>query len=185
MRRTFIQLLLAIPLVVSAGEVQQHRDPDTGLMSWKAVEPGFSLQLIQVLPDYVAAVYSSRGLPDKLIERVLEHCVFGTILTNDSDTQLFYRVADWRFITPDGKPHPVKAKSVWIKEWAAMGVPFRWSMLADEQTFEPGDWMQGFTTVGLPPGSEFDFLFSWRIRGEEQHGKIEGVRCAPATAPVP
>ena len=176
-------LLLLPPPLISAGEVQPYRDPSTGLMSWRVQQPGFSLQLVQMLPDYVAAVYSSRGLPPALIERMRAHCVFGTILTNDSDTTLSYRVADWRALTPDGATHPFRAKSAWVAEWASMGVGFRWSMLADEQTFAPGDWMQGFTTVELAPGSTFDFVFSVTLGDKEHDGRIAGVRCAPAQPP--
>lgn len=176
-------LLLLPPLPSAAGEAPPYRDPDTGLMSWRVQQPGFSLQLVQMLPDYVAAVYSSRGLPAALIERMRAHCVFGTILTNDSDATLTYRVADWRAVTPDGTTHPFRAKSAWVAEWAAMGVGFRWSMLADEQTFAPGDWMQGFTTVELTPGSEFDFVFSVDLRGKRHDGRMAGVRCAPAQTP--
>jgi hypothetical protein len=173
--------LLVLPsLPVTADEVQQYRDPDTGLMSWRVQQPGFSLQLVQMLPDYVAAVYSSRGLPPELIERMRAHCVFGTILTNDSDTTLTYHVADWRAVTPDGTTHPFRAKSAWMAEWAAMGVGFRWSMLADEQSFAPGDWMQGFTTVELAPDSEFDFVFSVELKEKRHDGRMEKVRCAPA-----
>jgi len=172
-------LLLARPPLI-AGEAQQHADPDTGLLSWRVRQPEFSLQLVQMLPDYVAAVYSSRGLPPALIERMRSHCVFGTILTNDSQATLSYRVADWRAVTRDGVSHPFRAKSAWVNEWAAMGVGFRWSMLADAQSFAPGDWMQGFTTVELAPGSEFDFFFSVELQGKRHDGSMAGVRCAPA-----
>jgi hypothetical protein len=171
--------LLASP-PVTAGEAQPYRDPDTGLMSWRMQQPEFSLQLVQMLPDYVAAVYSSRGLPPALIERMRTHCVFGTILTNDSDATLTYRVADWHAVTTDGTVHPFRGKSAWVAEWAAMGVGFRWSMLADEQTFAPGDWMQGFTTVELAPGSTFDFDFSVTLGDNKHDGRMAGVRCAPA-----
>ena len=65
-----------------------------------------------------------------------------------------------------------------------MGVAFRWSMLADEQTFAEGDWVQGFTTVKLSPGSRFDLEYSWSQHGRQYVATIEGVRCAPAEAPV-
>jgi hypothetical protein len=182
-RRVLSWLCMLPSLFAAAGETQPYRDPDTGLMSWRVQPPGFSLQLVQMLPDYVAAVYGSRGLPPALIERMRAHCVFGTILTNDSEAALTYRVADWRAVTPDGTAHPFRAKSAWVAEWAAMGVGFRWSMLADEQTFAPGDWMQGFTTVELAPGSVFDFVFSVDLRGERHDGRIAGVRCAPAQTP--
>ena len=180
-RFPLLSWLLLLPLLpVTADEVHQYRDPDTGLMSWRVQQPGFSLQLVQMLPDYVAAVYSSRGLPPELIERMRAHCVFGTILTNDSDVTLTYRVADWHAVTPDGTSHPFRAKSAWVAERATMGVGFRWLILADEQSFEPGDWMQGFTTVELAPDSEFDFVFSVDLQGERHEGRMASVRCAPA-----
>jgi hypothetical protein len=53
-------------------------------------------------------------------------------------------------------------------------------MLADEQSFAPGDWMQGFTTVELAPDSEFDFVFSVELKDERYDGRMAKVRCAPA-----
>jgi hypothetical protein len=180
-RRLAVALLwLLSGMAAVAADTQHFRDPETGLLAWRFQQPGFSLQLVQMLPDYVAAVYASRGLPPELIARMRDHCVFGTILTNDSDVTLRYRVADWRAVTPDGVSHPFRAKSAWVKEWAAMGVGFRWSMLADEQSFAPGDWMQGFTTVELPPDTAFDFHFSVDLQGKRHDGTMAGVRCAPA-----
>jgi len=178
-------LLLYLPLVLSAGEVRQHTDPDTGLLSWQIRERGFSMQLLQVLPDYVRATYSARGLPPDIVETIAGYCVFGTIVTNDSQQQLSYRVADWRYVTADGKAHPLKTKTQWVNEWKDQGVAFRWSILPDDQTFEPGDWSQGFTTIPLPPGSAFDLVYSWKYQGETHEGKLEGMRCAPATLPDP
>ncbi|MFQ5644048.1 MAG: hypothetical protein ACE5FQ_10190 [Thiogranum sp.] len=181
--RSCFGLLSCLPLVLSAGEVQQHTDPDTGLMSWQVREPGVSMQLLQLLPDFVRATYIARGLPPDIVEAVARYCVFGTIITNDSQHRLSYRVSDWRYITTDGKAHALKTKTQWVNEWKAHGVAFRWSILPDDQTFEPGDWSQGFTTIDLPPGSTFDLVYSWRYRGENHEGKLEGLRCAPATLP--
>lgn len=163
--------------------VQPQRDPETGLLSWSVEGPGLSLQLIQMLPDYVAAVYASRGLPPAVLESIAAYCVFGTIVTNTSDEQVSYRVADWRYLSADGRQHRVRTKSEWLDEWQKMGVAYRWSILPDDQTFEPGDWSQGFTTIALPPDSVFTLLYSWRYRDETHSGKIEGLRCAPASAP--
>ncbi|HHH43950.1 MAG TPA: hypothetical protein ENK49_07420 [Gammaproteobacteria bacterium] len=169
--------------MLSAGETQTYTDPDTGLLSWQVREPGFSMQLLQLLPDYVRATYMARGLPPDLVETVAGYCVFGTIITNDSQHRLSYRVADWRYITSDGKAHRLKTKTQWVSEWKERGVAFRWSILPDDQTFEPGDWSQGFTTIALPPGSTFDLVYSWRYQGETREGKLEGLRCAPAALP--
>ena len=163
-----------------AGAVLHEVDPATGLASWKTPEQAFSLELIQILPDYVRAVYASRGLPRSVIDKVSSYCVFGTIVRNESDAPLAYRVADWRYRTPDGVEHRLRTKSDWVREWREMGVAFRWSMLPDDQTFEVGDWGQGFTTIALPPGSRFDLHYSWRQYDQTHTGTITGLRCAPA-----
>lgn len=166
-----------------AGDSQRQRDPETGLISWTVHGPGLSLQLIQLLPDYVTAVYSARGLPKALVETMASHCVFGTIIRNESDGRLSYRVADWRYVTEDGKPHPIKTKTEWVQEWQDHGVTFRWSILPDEQTFEPGDWSQGFTTIPLPPGTSLKLIYTWRYQGEDHKDTLADLRCAPMQAP--
>jgi len=165
---------------LSYAESSQFTDPATGLLSWKAANNGFSLQLIQLRPDYVTAVYNSRGLPQELIDGVLKYCVFGTIVKNESDKLVSYKVADWRYTTKDGKTHSVKPKSDWLKEWEAMGVTYRWSLLADEQTFSSGDWIQGFTTIAAKPGDRFDFHYTWTYDGKKFGNTIKDIRCASA-----
>ena len=88
-------------------------------------------------------------------------------------------------MTDNGQELPIKTKTQWLQEWEDMGVAFRWSILPDDQTFEPGDWSQGFTTIPLPPDSTFNLVYTWRLEGESHHGKIEGLRCAPADPPQP
>lgn len=166
-----------------AGEVQTFRDDNSGLLSWKAQHPGFSLQFIQLLPDYVRAVYGARGLPKKAVEQMAGYCVFGTIIKNESNGPLSYRVADWRYETSDGKRHPIKTKTEWLKEWQHMGIAFRWSLLPDDQTFAPGDWSQGFTTLPLPPGTAVTLHYSWTQQGKTYEGTFKNLRCAPATPP--
>ena len=183
MHRIIRCLCLLLPLQAGAAVAQQV-NPDTGLLSWKVDDQAFSIELIQVLPDYVRAVYAARGLPQKIIDDVSSYCVFGTIIRNTTAAPLSYRVADWRYTTPDGARHRLKTKSEWVQEWRDMGVAFRWSMLADEQTFAEGDWVQGFTTVKLPPDSRFDLDYAWSQHGRKYVATIKGVRCAPAEAPL-
>lgn len=166
-----------------AGEVQVFTDDTSGLLSWKARQPGFSLQFIQLLPDYVRAVYSARGLPEEVVELMAGYCIFGTIIKNESDQPLSYRVADWRYLTGDGQAHPIKTKTEWLKQWQDMGVAFRWSLLPDDQTFAPGDWSQGFTTLPLPPGTPVALHYTWSQQGKTYEGTFEDLRCAPAKAP--
>jgi hypothetical protein len=181
--RVFAALWLALPMAASAA-LTEHINPDTGLSSWKAEGDALDFEFIQVLPDYVRAVYSSRGLPKAVVDKVSSYCVFGTILRNQTDKPLSYRVADWRYITPDGVRHPVRTKSEWVSEWRDMGIAFRWSMLPDDQTFAVGDWGQGFTTIALQPGSPFALEYSWTQDNKTETRLIKEVRCAPAEAPV-
>jgi hypothetical protein len=175
---------LATPLV-RAAHVQTFTDDTSGLLSWKAQHPGFSLQFIQLLPNYIRAIYSARGLPDDVVEVMAGYCVFGTIIKNESTQPLSYRVADWQYITADGTKHPIKTKSEWLKEWRDRGVAFRWSLLPDTQTFAPGDWSQGFTTLPLPPNTPVKLHYTWTQQGNHYEGTFENLRCAPAEAPSP
>jgi hypothetical protein len=185
--RTFLATLVLLPLSATAAvriaETQTFTDDASGLLSWKAQHPGFSLQFIQLLPDYIRAIYSARGLPQDLVELMAGYCVFGTIIKNESSEPLSYRVADWRYITADGQTHPIKTKTRWLKDWQDRGVAFRWSLLPDAQTFAPGDWSQGFTTLPLPPDTAVRLRYTWTQQGKHHEGTFEDLRCAPAEAP--
>ena len=177
--RSCLLMLVVMSRSVAAGPHEQV-NPDTGLSSWKAGDQEFSLELVQVVPDYVRAVYASRGLPQIIIDRVSSYCVFGTILKNNSGATLSYDVTEWRYVTTDGKAHTARPKTEWVKEWQDMGVAFRWSLLPEKQTYAPGDWGQGFTTIELPPGTVLDLHYSWEQDGVTHSGTIREVRCAPA-----
>jgi hypothetical protein len=180
--RTILAALCLAPGMVLA-DVTSYTESSSGLLAWKAQHPGFSLQFIQLLPDYIRAIYTARGLPAKVVELMAGYCVFGTIIRNESDQPLAYRVADWRYISADGKTHPVKTKSQWLEEWHRLGVAFRWSLLPDDQLFQPGDWSQGFTTLPLPPDSRLTLQYSWTLAGETHTAQIEELHCAPEQAP--
>ena len=181
--RVIVSAICATCTPTATADVQTFTDENSGLLSWKAQEPGLSLQLIQLLPDYVRAVYSARGLPRAAVEQMAGYCVFGTIIKNESDQPLSYRVADWRYQTADGESHPVKTKTQWLEEWQNMGIAFRWSLLPDDQTFAPGDWSQGFTTLPLPPGTPVKLHYSWSLKGKTYERTLENLLCAPAKAP--
>ena len=172
-------MLLCAP-ASHAAQLTQHRDPESGLLSWKQVDRGLSLELIQLLPDYVQALYSSRGLPKLVVDGMAPYCVFGSVVQNHSGGELSYRVADWRYVTADGKKHPLKTKIQWVAEWKRQGSDFGWSILPAAMTFDTGDWAQGFTTVRLPPGSRFDLIYSWRHHGKRYTGTLKNLVCAPA-----
>ncbi len=175
-------LLLALPAMsVAAGGVTVSEVNETGLKRWQIEEAGFSLELIQLHAEYIHALYSSRGLPDSIVYGMDDFCVYGTIAKNKSEGPLHYRVADWRAKLADGREVIPKTKSQWLTEWRKLGVRYAWSLLPDDQNFEEGDWSQGFTTVQLPRGSQFDLVFSWTLGDQPYSATIPGVECPPAT----
>lgn len=179
---TYLVLLLLGLICANASaktQVTIEKIPGSGLHSWSAVDDGFSIKLIQLLPDFVRAVYAKHGLPPKLYNEIGDYCVFGTIIKNTSGKTLDYDVGTWRTIDANGAKGVVKTKSQWAAQWKKAGVNFSWTLLPGEGTFYPGDWQQGFTTVKLPHGSSFDLIFKWKIDGVEHTGKIHQLRCAP------
>lgn len=179
------QILLSALLLVCASsasaaetQVKEFRNPDNGLITWSAQDKGFSIELIQLVPDFVRAIYAKHGFPKSEVEDIAGYCVFGTIIKNTSDKTLTYRVADWRSVDSSGSQTPIKTKSQWLAQWQQVGVNFSWTLLPDTGTFYAGDWQQGFTTVKLPRDSKFDLIFKWQIEGTEHVGKIKNLRCA-------
>lgn len=176
---SFIASLLMFLTAVYAANVKIHKNEISGLLTWTVVDEGFSIELIQLLPDFIRAIYAKHDFPEDEVERAASYCMFGTILKNTSDKQLSYRVADWRYRTKDGKEHPVKTKTEWLDEWKKAGILFSWTLLPDEGEFSVGDWQQGFTTIDLPRESEFDLIYKWELDGVPHTGVLENVRCAP------
>ncbi|RRQ21544.1 hypothetical protein [Thiohalobacter thiocyanaticus] len=176
-------LWLLLPLTTLAAEVEREFDPASGIETVQVEHPGMSLQLLPLNRDYVAAVFSARGLPPDIVESTRDYCAFGTILRNTGDASLHYDLRQWRYVTPDGRTHRVKTKTEWLQEWQGRDLAFRWVLLHEEQTYQPGDWGQGFTTVALPPGTRFDLHYSWTQGGELHEARLENVHCAPEGVP--
>ena len=163
--------------------VGMSTDGDSGIKSWKYEGNGIGLEFVQVPPDYIRASYSARGLPRSISEAVAGRCVFGTIIRNLSDQPLSYRVADWHYVNADGATVPIKTKSEWLREWHDMGVRFSWSILADDPTFAVGDWIQGFTTMAEPHGSQLSLTVRWSIEEKPYERIFSNLQCAPAANP--
>ena len=184
----YFQTLIVICLCllyaqVQAAEVTVQQNDKTGLLTWTSKDDGFSIQLIQLLPDFVRAVYAKHGLPADEVERIAAYCDFGTIIQNTSQQQLSYRVADWRYIDKNGKAYPVKTKAQWLEEWRKAGVKFAWVLLPGSGDFGIGDWQQGFTTIKIDRNEQFDLVYTWTLDGKKHQGKIENMSCAPASLP--
>ena len=166
-------------------DVQLHKNKQTGLLTWTAVDTGFSLELIQLLPDFVRATYESHGFPDAEIEKIASYCVFGTIMKNTSPKRIKYSVDNWYYLMAnDTEKYRIRTKPEWLAQWRKAGISFSWTIFPDQATLEVGDWQQGFTTLDLPHGSTFDLIYSWTSDDRTQTGKIENLRCAPNDAPL-
>jgi hypothetical protein len=166
---------------VQAAEVTIRQNNASGLLTWTAKDDGFSIELIQLLPDFVRAVYGKHGLPADEVERIAAYCDFGTIIQNTSQQQLSYRVSDWRYIDKNGKAYPVKTKAQWLEEWRKAGITFAWTLLPGSGDFGVGDWQQGFTTIKIDRNEKFDLVYTWTLDGKKHQGKIENMSCAPAS----
>lgn len=160
-------------------QVAVHKNDTSGLLTWTAEGSGFRIEFIQLLPDFIRAIYAKHGFPDTEIERAAAYCVFGTILNNISDKRMNYDVRDWRYRTADGKEHAVKTKTEWLDEWKNAGIEFSWTLLPDKGEFAVGDWQQGFTTIDLPRESTFDLILKWQLDEIRYSAVLKNLVCAP------
>jgi hypothetical protein len=175
----FALVLTMFGNTTSAANITAQKNEASGLYSWVAESEGFSIELIQLLPDFVRAIYMAHDFPDAEVDEIAGYCVFGTIIKNTSQQQLDYDVANWHYTDTHGNNHPVKTKTQWLEQWRKAGVTFSWTLLPDKGTFYQGDWQQGFTTIKLPRDSAFSLTYQWSINGIEHTDTFEGLRCAP------
>jgi len=173
-----------VSVAANAATTVVRKNEQSGLLIWSSESDGLSVELVQLLPDYVRAVFGRYDFTKVEIERIASYCVFGSIVKNASQQPLSYRVASWYYTDRTGKKHPVKTKTQWLEEWREAGIRFSWLMLADSHDFDVGDWQQGFTTVELPPDSELSFTYTWTLDGSVHSATIENMRCAPATLQI-
>ena len=169
---------------IQAAELTIEKNSTTGLLTWTSKDDGFSIQLIQLAPDFVRAVYAKHGLPPDEVERIAGYCDFGTIVQNTSQQPLSYRVTNWRVIDRSGKAHPIKTKEQWLAEWRKAGITFAWTLLPGSEDFGVGDWQQGFTTIKMDRKEKFDLIYTWTLDGIAHQGRIENMSCAPASLPT-
>ena len=179
-------VLSAAPVGAYAATVTVHKNETSGLLTWTVNDEGFSIEFIQLIPDFIRAIYAKHNFPAEEVERAASYCVFGSILKNTSDKRMSYRVDSWRYRTKatEGSPvqeFPVKTKTQWLEEWRKAGILFSWTLLPDTGDFAVGDWQQGFTTIKLPRETEFDLIYKWEIDGVAHSGILPSMKCAPET----
>jgi len=160
-----------------AAEVVITSNPATGLTAWKQSDRGISLEIIQLSPEAAQATYSSRDLSPVIYESMRGYCVFGSVVRNETDAALTYRVADWRVVGAGGKKQRLRTKSQWVADWKKKGVDFGWSILPDNITLEVGDWSLGYTPVNVAPGERFDLIYAWRQHGKSFTGTLQNLGC--------
>jgi len=182
----FVLLGFVLVSAISASHatvVDVHKNKDTGLLTWTADEDGFHIELIQLLPDFVRAIYAKHNFSKAEVEKVAVYCVFGTILKNTSQQHLSYRVADWRYRETGEdnltKTFPVKTKTQWLEQWRKAGIMFSWTLLPDIGEFAVGDWQQGFTTIKLPRTAHFDLIYTWQLDGVTHEAILPDLSCTP------
>ena len=180
-------VLFTTAFAVRATEVSIHRNETSGLLTWTASSEGFKVEFIQLLPDFVRAIYAKHHFPPEEIERAASYCVFGSIIKNTSDQLLSYRVDNWRYRTRSSTgavvEQPVKTKTQWLEEWERAGIIFSWTLLPDSGDFEVGDWQQGFTTIQLPRETKFDLIYTWKLDGDPHSATLKNMQCAPENLP--
>ena len=176
-----MSVLFVLNSAVYAENVIIHKNETSGLLTWTVDDTGFRMELIQLLPDFVRAIYAKHNFSKEEVERVASYCIFGTILKNTSNQHLTYRVSNWSYQTKDGKKQSVKTKTQWLEEWRKVGIIFSWTLLPDVGEFAVGDWQQGFTTIKLPRESEFDLIYKWELDGIAHTGVLKNLKCAPET----
>jgi len=181
MRILVASLLLITSAASWANETIITENPETHLKTWKKSEQGFSLELVQLSAEFVQATYAARGLPPEIFGSMRGYCTFGTIARNETPHALSYRVADWRYITSDGKQQRLRTKSQWRAIWKKLGADFSYAILPDDLRLEEGDWAQGFTTPRLGPDARFDLVYVWRQHGKTFSSKLENLSCPSAS----
>lgn len=184
------RLVIAFAIVACVGahmaRADMPSDPGAGApdasapkpAQWSSASQAFSVQLVAMDADHVRAFFENMGYPAGAVGAVARVCVFGTTIRNGAADAITYDVSTWRARTSDGTLHPLITKTEWLARWRPFGLRDDWSILPPQQTLQPGDWGQGFTTLELPPGKQFQLIYRWKDHGTTHEAYVDGVRCA-------
>ena len=182
-------LFACVSMSAIAAETVHVIHPGTGIHTWEHHDQGVGFTLMQITPDQARAFFLARGFDSPSVDYYASHCVFMTIVRNLSVAgHIINNLADWRVHKKNFKAGKLKLASDWLKEWKQRGIAespliaFEWSQFPQIQTFEVGDWNQGMTTYTLPPGSAFDLIFVWNVKGTKHETRLENIQCASVDA---
>ncbi len=188
-----ISVIYSTQLCAAEAVVKHGEDPVTGLKSWLWDNDGFFLELKQRLPDQTRAYFESRGFDKASTEIAANSCVFQTMLKNtssDSSDHLTADLNEWQVVSGNTK-QAMLLREYWQKLWLDRGqsesarIAFEWSLLPTKVQYDINDYNWGMSSYGLPPGSQFDLLFSWYRNGKKYNGRINNVICAEDIHPDP
>lgn len=173
-------------------------DTTTGLKSWKLLQSGLELQLVQRLPDQTRGFYQGRGFTKQQADEIATQCVLQTIVKNTgakkTDEAISISLKTWRLkkINSNHKndiTQGIKLKEEWAEQWSAIKdkkkqvkqsarIAFKWSTFPSEQTFEPGgDYNWGMISFGLAPGEIFDLHVFWQTTRQSHEKWIRNIQC--------
>lgn len=175
-------LTATMPGWVSAAIITSA-DEQTGLRTWEWRETGFSIQLVQRLPDQTRAFFQGRGFNSADADYIAKACVFQTIFRNDGNRPLNYSLEDWR-ISYQGEHRRLLTREGWNEKWRdsepsqAARIALHWALLPTRQQFAPGDYNWGMTSFDLPPGESFDLDLVLALDGNSITQTITGIVCA-------
>ena len=150
---------------------------------WANHRHAFTLRLIPLSPENVRAFYDNMGYPPAAAAAIARVCVFGTSIRNRGRAPIHYDVTAWRAVTADGKSHVLITKTDWLSRWKAEGIGADWSILPPQQTLQPADWAQGFTTVEAPHGAHITLHYSWSEHGTRHQATLAGAQCGSDAKP--
>lgn len=182
-----IPALLLLPAFVEAAAITTGTDEQAKLPYWNYQDEGMSFRFVQRLPDQTRGYFLARGFSSEHAEIIAQGCVFQTIISNISNkgkpAVASYQVQDWRVIY-QGKDVAMKSRVDWDSQWQQLNVAaparlaFTWSVLADRQEYQPGDYNWGMAVFNLAPGSPFSLKLVWQQHGEQRSVIIPGMECA-------
>lgn len=159
--------------------------PGTGIHHWVVERnDGIYLEFSQRLPEQTRAFFQARGFTPEAAERLAGVCVIQTVIRNNSRTAVIHTdIGNWRVMTGTGE-RPYRLESDWQKQWQNLNVSqpariaFRFALLPAVQSLNPGDWLQGMTTLEVPLRERFDLKVRWTEDQANREATVGGVRCA-------
>jgi len=185
--------LLVWSATLAAGPVTTGADPETELKYWEWRDNGVLFRLTQRLPDQTRAFFMSRGFDKASADTFATSCVFQSMFRNIGDpasSNVRINLDEWQ-IKRGKKEDQMQVREDWKVVWEDKQLPqsariaFEWSLLPTQQEYAPDDYNWGMTSYGLPPGSQFDLVFTWHRGDQNLGGQIAGIECAPDIHPEP